>query len=355
MEQATGENNILLSICIPTFNREQLLKQAIESILSQVDQEIKNEMELVISDNYSSDDTGIVVERIRSKSKTPIRYFKNEKNVGFDGNVVLAVGRAIGQYIWILGDDDLLAPGALKIVMQELRKSNRADLYYGEKEDFYLTPDRPMHFRNIMQANDKKVFDFRHKDVVDEYFRNNKKLIAYCNYISNIVFNREKWNGIKGKEKYIGPGYIHVYVFQSMLWGDVPGVMQYLAVPLIKRRWGNDGVVVPVMRLEQDVRMFRQIAVSVFSDQKYIRAIDDLVIRNDGFSWAVRAKTKDRWAFYFKVFPFLWGYYWKRPLFWLKIVPLLFVPSCLLKLMRWSYRVFVKGEKLSPMNIFDAV
>lgn len=74
--------------------------------------------------------------------------------------------------------------------------------------------------------------------------------------------------------------------------------------------------------------------------------IDRLVIKNDGFSWAVRAKIAEGASFYTKTFPLLFKYYWSFSLFWLKIFPLLFIPGVILTLMRNIYRKFIKDEKI---------
>lgn len=353
----SAEQRPLLSICIPTFNRAQLLKEALKSILAQIDPVSADQVEIVISDNASTDETAAVVDQIRGGSGWPIKYFKNEQNFGFDANCLLAAERASGQYLWLFGSDDLLAAGALRNVIQELKGPDQADLYLGEKEDFYSVPEKPMRFRRIMKYPNGMVFDFKLKKRVDDYFRTNKKLIAYCNYLSNIVFSRNRWLLVKDKENFIGTGYVHVYVFQSMLWGNEPGVMKYLPVPLVKRRWGTDGppelagdeeLSKSEARMKMDVQMFRRIASKVFADKKYIWLIDDLVIRNDGFSWAVRLKLHDRKRFIEEALPFLFRSYWNHPLFWLKIVPLVFLPNLLLMFMRGSYRKLIKGE---PINL----
>ncbi|MBN3033568.1 MAG: glycosyltransferase family 2 protein [Candidatus Saganbacteria bacterium] len=344
----------LLSICIPTYNRAQLLKMAVESVLAQIDGTIGDGVEIIVSDNASTDESALIVERLKQGSGATIKYFVNEKNVGSERNFLLAVERASGRYVWMLGSDDMLAPGALKVIMQEIKKSEPVDIYFCEKKDFYRTPDRPMRFRRIMKYLEAKVFDFKERQTIDEYFRRNKRLIAYCNFISNIIFKRKAWLRIEQKEKYVGTQYIHVYIFQSILWGKKPGVMKYLPLPLVMRGWGNNPPVEFGERLEVDMQIYRRIAEDVFADKKYVRLIDELVIKNDGFSWAVRAVINDRWNYCFKLFPLLWEYYWELPLFWLKIVPLLFVPGFILRILRGSYRIMVKGESLSARELLEA-
>jgi hypothetical protein len=138
-----------------------------------------------------------------------------------------------------------------------------------------------------------------------------------------------------------------------MLWGRLPGSMKYIPQPLVRRRWGNNEGTNPIVRVRKDVEMFHRIAAVVFTQKKYVRLIDALVLKNDGFSWAVRVKIYNRWSFYRDIFPLFWRYYWSQPLFWLKIVPLVFLPNILLKFMRGGYRKLVKGESINLKEMLD--
>lgn len=83
----------LLSICIPTYNRAQLLKETLESVLVQVDRTNIDKVEIIIADNASTDETDAVMAEIKKNAKPAIKYLKNEKNVGLDGNCQLWSGR----------------------------------------------------------------------------------------------------------------------------------------------------------------------------------------------------------------------------------------------------------------------
>ena len=74
----------LLSICIPTYNRAEFLKDALDSILRQINENNKDKVEICISDNASEDNTEELVEEYQKKSPIPIIYHKNEKNMGAD-------------------------------------------------------------------------------------------------------------------------------------------------------------------------------------------------------------------------------------------------------------------------------
>ena len=93
----------LVSICIPSYNSAQFIKQTIESVLSQSYPNI----ELIISDDCSTDST---TEIIRSFSDNRILFHQQERNLGVEGNWNSALRLASGTYIKMMGADDLLLP-----------------------------------------------------------------------------------------------------------------------------------------------------------------------------------------------------------------------------------------------------
>lgn len=107
----------ILSICIPTFNRAELLRQALGKAIRELT-DLNDCVEVVVSDNASTDHTRLVVGELRGDA--PIRYHRNERNVGIAANVHRVVEAATGDYCWILGDDDLLAHGAVVEILRLL-------------------------------------------------------------------------------------------------------------------------------------------------------------------------------------------------------------------------------------------
>lgn len=104
-----------LSICIPTFRRPDCLAHLLDSIVAQG----RPDIEVVISDDASGDDTAAVAERYRGAIPKLI-FVAQPQNIGLDKNFQAVVALASGDYAWLMGDDDQLEPGAVDAVLSAL-------------------------------------------------------------------------------------------------------------------------------------------------------------------------------------------------------------------------------------------
>lgn len=95
----------LVSVGIPTFNRAERLRGAVESVLSQDYPEI----EVVICDNASTDGTE-ELGRALAAADARVRYLRNEANIGPTANFNRVRMASRGEYLLWLGDDDRLSP-----------------------------------------------------------------------------------------------------------------------------------------------------------------------------------------------------------------------------------------------------
>ena len=98
-----------LSIAIPTYNRATILDRALENIASQIS--FSEDIQVVISDNGSTDNTRSIVDKYISILN--IKYVCLPGNQGFDRNFINAICESDGDYIWVKGDDDLIAPNMI--------------------------------------------------------------------------------------------------------------------------------------------------------------------------------------------------------------------------------------------------
>lgn len=112
-----NNEKVILSICIPTYNRMDELYKCIKSIETQtVSKEFQ--YEILISDNCSSDKTGEVF-----KNYPGVKYYRQEENLGAESNFLFLFKEAKGKYIWILGDDEELCNNSLSKIESIISKS----------------------------------------------------------------------------------------------------------------------------------------------------------------------------------------------------------------------------------------
>ncbi len=117
-----------LSICIPTYNRCAALTALLQSLCTEVAFHDLS-AEIVVSDNASTDHTADVVADYQSRYPR-IHYFRNDRNLGGTENFHLAIGRASTTHCWLLGDDSLIYPGAIRHVTELLSQSPTTSLIF---------------------------------------------------------------------------------------------------------------------------------------------------------------------------------------------------------------------------------
>jgi len=114
-----------VSVFIPTFNRADMLRESIESVLQQT----YDDFELIISDNASEDATESVV---KSFDDSRIMYVKNDHNIGSRENWRRCFALVKGEYIAILPDDDLMVPENLERKVRVLSSNARIGLVHSK-------------------------------------------------------------------------------------------------------------------------------------------------------------------------------------------------------------------------------
>lgn len=116
------ENKVLLSICIPTCNRGNILETVILNYIT--NEEFDDSVELVISDNASTDNTEeIVKEIIKKYPSKKISYYKNNENIGAK-NFFAVISRAKGKYAKMSNDYIYMTNEGLKVLKENIRNTS---------------------------------------------------------------------------------------------------------------------------------------------------------------------------------------------------------------------------------------
>lgn len=109
-------NNLKFSILIPTYNGQNVVSYALNSILSQ---DYKN-YEIIVNDDASTDASEKVVKSFSDKR---IKFFKNKKNLGYPGNLNKCLDHAKADIIYLLGQDDVLSKNSLNLTSRAFKQS----------------------------------------------------------------------------------------------------------------------------------------------------------------------------------------------------------------------------------------
>lgn len=144
-----------LTICIPTFNRCRQLEKSVQSLVCQ---ECFHEIEVVISDNCSTDNTKALCCRF-AKRYSNIKYYRNESNIGM-ANLPLSLRLGHGSLRKLSNDTLIYEPGALAYMLSAVRK--------------YQKTGKLLYFLNGAKMYEKKTD--KNSDIecrsADSFFRN---------------------------------------------------------------------------------------------------------------------------------------------------------------------------------------
>ena len=126
-----SNNNIFLSICIPTYNRPELLKRALLSIPEHPS------VEVVVTDNSNNLKSKELTHSVFSASKLQWQYHKNDFPEMWPGsklmveNFNMGIKLARGEYILFIHDDDFMELKDIKLLLSHLRNKPQSVYLFG--------------------------------------------------------------------------------------------------------------------------------------------------------------------------------------------------------------------------------
>lgn len=172
----------LLTIGIPTYNRATLLVEMLQSLVKQVDISLLPLIEIVVSDNASTDKTAEAVSEFTARNQNiQIVYHRNETNLGIDANIYAVTKLSAGIFVFIASDDDILLPGALAKIIAQIQSNPDLDA---------ICPN----FRLVSQSGREPPLPWLIFD--SDRVMNNKDdilsvLSTFPTYLSCLVFRKE--------------------------------------------------------------------------------------------------------------------------------------------------------------------
>lgn len=216
-----------LSICIPTLNRGSYIGETLESIVSQWEAGI----EVVIVDGGSTDNTEKVMNTYQQRFPD-IRYVKKDSsekkpsNEGFDRDCDHSVGLADGEYCWLMTDDDLLKPGAIRKILAETEKDYAIIVANAEVRNSDFT---------VLLVHKRPALSQDRRFEPGEWDDFANTVGSHLTFVGAVIIKRQLWLS-RNREKYYGSGFIHVGVIFDE---PIKDAMLVTADPLVSIRFGN--------------------------------------------------------------------------------------------------------------------
>lgn len=212
------ENKPLLSIAIPTYERAVCLKSLLDCIVPQAEK-FKGEIEICISNNGSTDNTGEIVKNFQKKYPDLIKYNENKENLGFDRNLLKVMEMSEGGFIWTFGDDDTIVENGINEVvkfLKEIPKENTG-LIIVKREAYFIDKqtEKKIIYHNTLEKNQPEVFKIDKKDIIIP------ASFPDIAFISALIWNNKIVKKILKEdratiEKGIGTANFHVLLFCLM-------------------------------------------------------------------------------------------------------------------------------------------
>ncbi|MCC2645839.1 MAG: glycosyl transferase family 2 [Burkholderiales bacterium] len=329
-------SHVILSICIPVYNRKSELEYLLNNIILQLDEgALWNNVEICISDNASNDGTDILVASYMQRYKN-IVYTCNHENVGFDRNLLHSLDIANGKYCWLFGSDDRFEPQAIAAIVKYLQQHAETVGITVNVQNY--DSNFTQKIRNTSFRSDK---DFIVNSVADTYI----KLGQSFSFISAQIIRKKIWDETISKQditKYYN-GYIHLYILANIVKENPKWI--YLSQFMVGWRSGNDSALEPgaqgyIKRLRLDYAYY-DIASAVFGKRSWIYFWHGNQVCGQCIFANLQNMKANGKVNILPLFKEVTQLCWLFPIYYIKIIPLFFIPAkglLLLKKFKQAYR-----------------
>lgn len=280
-------NEFLLSVCIPTYNFGRFIGATLDSMVNQLTPEVQ----IVVLDGASTDDTPDVVSRFQG-SVGGIYYHRMRERGGIDRDMAACVDLARGRYCWLFSADDLMRPRAIERVLAWLDGGSDVHLFRHSDCTFDM---RRLADHPVLRSPIIKTFDLHEREQRLEYFSLAETTEAFFSFMGGLVVKRETWRSIPLNEAFVGSCWAHAARLFELMKQRLRA--SYHPDVLLDRRGDNDsfadrGV---VNRYRIGIQGYHTIADTFFGPESDMAFHVRRVVRAEyGFHSFLRAELKCR-------------------------------------------------------------
>ena len=176
-------NNELISIIVPIYNKEDYLRQCLDSIINQS----YTNFEVLLVNDGSTDSSGIICQEY-SERDSRFRYIE-KKNGGVSSARNLGLERSEGAYITFIDSDDWVEFNYLEVLYNALRENN-TDVAISSYKSYYLDGNFYLRVYSSQEEEFLRIGK-RNRDVFLEEFPKLGKLNHDFHCIASKLFKRE--------------------------------------------------------------------------------------------------------------------------------------------------------------------
>lgn len=152
----------LVSVCIPTRNGAEFLEEALNSIIVQ---DYPN-LEIVVSDDKSTDNTIEIIEKFKKKVNHPVFIYYHQPS-GIGANWNNCIEKSSGEYIKFLFQDDILFPTCIDEMVKVIKKDNRIGMVASKREILIPSIVNEFQAQWIKNYSDlQKDWDFGKEEII---------------------------------------------------------------------------------------------------------------------------------------------------------------------------------------------
>ncbi len=220
----------LLTIAIPTYKRRKYAVQNVRYLLPQVIGH-RDKVRLIVTDNHSEDGTFEELTELAGEHAEVFTFYEQKENIGWMNNFFFGIEHSDSEFVFLLGDDDIVSPNFLDIVLPLLEQG-------GDRLGM-------LHFNYVM-ANDR----LSGGRLLYPNLENEEMVITYPNasdfvmkfdkgpsFISSVIFRKSCM--LKGKELNLQPDTMDYSWFLCLYTGIVGYEVMYYKMPLCVQRVGG--------------------------------------------------------------------------------------------------------------------
>ena len=241
----------VLSIVVATYNRTAEMTMAVESICDQIDESLSEKVEVIVSDNASSPEHQTAIRDLSIRYPDLVYYF-NSMNGDADLQWLTAPHRARGEWVWLFGDDDLLAPGGVTHVVNRLEMDR----------PFFLTLNRCVVDNDLKNLLSTSKHNVPSKNL-DSFIELTKYIgIDQITFITSQIYNTDIARQIDTNAYYLRRSGFAQVAYYVEAFSDLPSA--YDATVFVIHRWQPDAH-------EKHAFQFRHLSICLPRDIAFAR------------------------------------------------------------------------------------